>query len=421
MPEHGELVSREHSAAVQAAELAARDSYGRLLARLAVRTHDIESAEDALAEAFAAALRQWPTAGVPDNPDGWLVHVAKRRLTDSARHHAMRAAVEPALVVEEELALQARRQTDEDDRLVMLFLCAHPAIDPAVRAPLMLQLVLGLDASRIAAAFLVAPATMSQRLVRAKQRIRETGLRFDDAPVADPDVRLGDVLEAIYAAYGTGWDEADGAESTVGGLRREALWLVRLVCATRPDSAEAHGLLALLLYCESRQPARRTPTGRYIPLERQDPARWDRGQYEEAEQILAHAASRSTSPLPGRFQLEAAIQSVHARRARTGSTDWVTIVQLYLGLMQVAPSIGAAVAHAAALSRAYGPRAGLDALYGIPAQAVASYQPYWAVLAHVQRLLGLPEAAATRRRAIGLTTSEAVRAFLQEGGGPDGR
>jgi RNA polymerase sigma-70 factor (ECF subfamily) len=413
MAERHESPPRGDARAAQAAELAARDSYGRLLARLAVRTRDIESAEDALADAFAAALQQWPVSGVPDNPEGWLVHVAKRRLTDSARHRAVRAAVEPALVVEEELTRSSRRETIDDDRLAMLFLCAHPEIDPAVRAPLMLQLVLGLDAARIAAAFLVAPASMSQRLVRAKQRIRDAAIRFDEPLADDTDARLRDVLDAIYAAYGTGWDEAVGAESAIGGLRQEALWLARLVCQAREHAAEAHGLLALLLYCESRTNARHTTTGAYVPLEAQDPTHWDLALYREAEATLANAAARMAGQLPGRFQLEAAIQSVHTRRAITGTTDWETIVHLYLGLMQVAPSIGAAVAHAAALSRAYGPRAGLDALHGIPEQTVTAYQPYWAVLAHVQDALGLPEAVASRERAIGLTTSAAIRAYLQ--------
>ena len=406
-------LSRRAVDAANAAELAARDSYGRLLARLVVRTREVEQAEDALSEAFLSALRQWPSEGVPDNPEAWLLHVAKRRLSDSARHRALRTALEPTLVIEEEHQRGVRRAQVDDDRLTMMLLCAHPEIEPAARAPLMLQLVLGLDAARIASAFLTSPATMSQRLVRAKQRIRDSGIQMEEPTESDRDARVQDVLDAIYAAYGTGWDAAIGAESSVGGLRAESIWLARLVCAASPSSAEAHGLLALLLYCESRQRARRDAAGRYVPLDEQDPRAWDRALYLEAELMLAAAAERLTTRLPGRFQLEAAIQSVHTRRAESGTTDWETIVQFYIGLMQVAPSVGAAVGHAAAIASAYGARAGLDALRGIPSELVQSYQPYWAVQAHLLRKTGASDADAARQRAIGLTTDPAVRAFLQ--------
>lgn len=409
MPSSDELSRR----ATDAAELAARDSYGRLLARLVVRTREVEQAEDALSDAFLAALRQWPTEGVPENPDGWLLHVAKRRLSDTARHRATRAALEPMLVIEEEHQRESRHSRATDDRLEMLFLCAHPEIEPAARAPLMLQLVLGLDAARIASAFLTSPATMSQRLVRAKQRIREAGLTLEPPVPEEREARLQEVLDAIYAAYGAGWDAAPGAESSVGGLRGEALWLARLVCAASPSSAEAHGLLALLSYCESRQRARRDAAGRYVPLDAQDPQSWDGTLVREAERMLAAAAERLSTTLPGRFQLEAAIQSVHARRAESGTTDWETIVQFYLGLMQVAPSVGAAVAHGAALAHAYGPRAGLDALRAIPGELVQSYQPYWVVYAHLLKRIDAPDADSVKQRAIGLTTDPAVRTFLQ--------
>jgi RNA polymerase sigma-70 factor (ECF subfamily) len=398
--------------AAAAAELAARESYGRLLARLAVRTRDITTAEDALSDAFLAALAQWPQEGVPQNPDAWLMQVAKRRLIDEARHHGVRGAAEPMLTLAEEVAQSSRAGAVEDERIVMCYLCAHPDIDPAARAPLMLQLVLGLDAARIAAAFLTSPTTMSQRLVRAKQRIRDAQLVLERPAEHEIAARTQDVLDAIYAAYGTGWDETPGAEAAIGGLRREALWLVRIIAAAQPVSAEALGLFALLLFCESRQAARRSDGGDFVPLHEQDVTRWDRAMIAEAEEALSAAAALGVTGLPGRFQLEAAVQSVHARRAIVGHIDWETIVQLYLGLLQVAPSVGAAVAHAAALGEGYGARSGLDALDGIPSELVRDYQPYWAVRAEMLRRSGSPQYAAARDRALGLTTDPAVRRFL---------
>ncbi len=299
-----------------------------------------------------------------------------------------------------------------DDRLKLLFVCAHPAIDPAMHTPLMLQAVLGLDAAAIARAFVVAPATMSQRLVRAKAKIRETGIAFE---VPEPDQlteRLDAVLNAVYAAFGSGWDAAPGVDSAGVDLTDEAIWLARVLIERLPDAPEARGLLALMLHSEARRAARRGADGRFIPLSEQDPALWDAAAIAEAERELALAAAAHR---PGRFQLEAAIQSVHAERARTGATDWNVIATLYEGLVRLAPALGAQVGRAAAVAEVHGAAAALKLLDDIDAQA-ATYQPYWAVRAHLlQRLSRTDEAAAAFDRAVELATDPAVRSFLQRG------
>ena len=399
------------SDAARAAELIARTAYGRLLAILAARWRDVARAEDALGDALVAALEAWPRTGVPDKPEAWLLTAAQRRLIDGARHANVAAAADTDLT----LVLEARADdivdaTLTDARLALLFVCAHPAIDQAARTPLMLQTVLGLDAARIASAFLVAPATMSQRLVRAKARIREDGVRFEVPERGQLCERLDAVLEAIYAAYGSGWEDVTGADPRRRGLAEEAIWLGRLVSHLLPDEPEALGLLALMLHCEARRPARRDARGAYVPLGEQDVTRWSEPMIAEAERILAAAA---TSNAPGRFQLEAAIQSAHAQRAKTGMTDWEAIALLYEGLLRRAPTIGARVAQAAALSEARGIDAGLRALDAVPLDAIASYQPYWALRGDVLNKLGrVPEARDAYDRAIGLSEDAAVRAFL---------
>ena len=396
--------------AAQAAELAARASYGRLLAYLAARWRDVARAEDALGDALLAALETWPRSGVPDKPEAWLLTAARRRLVDGARHAGVAAAAEADLNVMLDERADAAPAAFPDERLALLFVCAHPAIDEAARTPLMLQTVLGLDAARIASAFLVAPATMSQRLVRVKAKIREAGIRFEMPAPGELAARLDAVLEAIYAAYGSGWEDVAGSDPRRRGLAEEAIWLGRLVARLLPDEPEAQGLLALMLYCEARRAARRNAAGAYVPLGFQDLRRWSRPMIEEAEEVLAGAARLKAA---GRFQLEAAIQSVHAQRVRTGETDWEAVTLLYEGLLRHAPTIGARVAHAAALGEARDAEAGLAALDAIPPDQVATYQPYWALRGHVLKALGrAAEAGEAYERAIGLSEDPAVRAFL---------
>jgi predicted RNA polymerase sigma factor len=392
------------------AELAARAAYGRLVAVLAARWRDVARAEDALGDALLAALETWPRAGVPEAPEAWLITAARRRLVDGARHARVTTAAETDLTLMVEERVEGGASALPDHRLALLFVCAHPAIDEGARTPLMLQTVLGLDAARIASAFLVAPSTMSQRLVRAKTRIRELGIRFEIPESAELGGRLDAVLQAIYAAYGSGWEDVAGADPRRRGLTEEAIWLGRLVTRLQPDAFEAQGLLALMLYCEARRATRRDDTGAYVPLAEQDVGRWSRPMIDEAEEILA-AAARSKAP--GRFQLEAAIQSVHAQRIRTRETDWESVALLYEGLLRHAPTIGARVAHAAALGEARGATAGLTALDTIAADSVPTYQPYWALRGYLLKALDRTcEAREAYERAIGLSEDAAVRAFL---------
>jgi RNA polymerase sigma-70 factor (ECF subfamily) len=274
----------------------------------------------------------------------------------------------------------------------------------------MLQAVLGLDAARIAQAFLIAPKTMGQRLFRAKTKIRSGGIPFEIPQEHDLPERLAAVLEAIYAAFGLGWDDMVGADQRGRDLAEEAIWLARVLLQLMPNEAEVQGLLSLMLHCEARRPARRGPDGRYMPLSAQDPKQWSLPLIEEAERHLAEAFKRERS---GRFQLEAAIQSVHAERARTGFTDWAAIALFYEKLIRISPALGTRVGYAAAVAEANGPEAGLSVLDAIVHEAVPNYQPYWAVRAHLLQSLGkTPEASDAYDRAIGLAEDPAVRQFL---------
>lgn len=395
----------------RAAEHAARESYGRLLAWLARQARDIAAAEDALAEAFRQALETWPARGVPARPEAWLLTVARRGLARAARHRGVQSAAAGALAW---LAEEAAPPTLPDERLGLLFACAHPQLEPAARAPLMLQAVLGLDAARIGSAFLVSPAAMGQRLVRAKARLREAGARFAVPEAAELPGRLEPVLDAVYAAYGQGWEEVAGADPRRQGLAEEALFLARLLAALLPAEPEALGLLALLLHCEARRPARRDAAGHFVPLSAQDPARWSAPLLAEAEAALTRAGSLAR---PGRYQLEAAIQSAHAARARLGATPWPAIVQLYAALVARAPGLGALLGQAAAVAEAEGAAAGLALLAALAGEpALANHQPYWALRAHLLARSGdAAGAAMARQRAIGLSEDAAVRAFLARG------
>jgi RNA polymerase sigma-70 factor (ECF subfamily) len=409
VPAHDEARVAAH----EAAERAARQSYGRLVAILSARTHDIAASQDALADAFARALERWPVDGVPAQPEAWLLSVARNRALDAWRHSQVRdAAAQTLLLLADEFAADAGEgDAVPDERLRLLFVCAHPAIDAAARAPLMLQTVLGLDAARMAGAFLTAPATLGQRLVRAKARVRAAGIPFEYPRAQELPRRLADVLDGIYAAYGTGWDEVDGADDTQRGLTSEAIELGRILCALMPREPEPHGLLALMLFCESRAAARRSETGAYVPLDAQDTARWDRAMQARAEQALRHASSLQAV---GAYQVEAAIQSAHCARRLGAEVPGDALVTLYDGLLALRPGTGACVSRACAVANAQGAAAGLQALDAIDAPAVAGYQPYWAARAHM--LAGTGAHALAREayaRAAGLSTSAAVRDYLQ--------
>src|SRR5271170_5379347 len=355
-------------------ERVARESYGRLVAYLSAHTRDVASAEDALSNALVAALTAWPQDGVPQNPEAWLLTAARRSFIDLVRHRQVAAASEPTLLLlREESEDMSSSTVFPDERLKLLFVCAHPAIDPAMHTPLMLQTVLGVDAARIAHAFLISPATMGQRLVRAKTKIRDAGIRFEIPQDRELPQRLDAVLEAIYAAFGIGWDDMAGVDQPGRDLAEEAIWLARVLLQLLPDKAEVRGLLALMLHCEARRGARRGPDGRYVPLSKQETKQWSLPLIEEAEHHLAEAFKLGRS---GRFQLEAAIQSVHAERARSGRIDWAAIATFYEQLIRVSPTIGTRTGYAAAIAEANGPEAGLGVLEAIALQDVSAYQPY---------------------------------------------
>jgi RNA polymerase sigma-70 factor (ECF subfamily) len=399
----------------EAAEAVARRSYGKLVAFLAARTSDVAAAEDALSDAFAAALIDWPMGGIPQSPEAWLMTVARRKLIDAARRRRSgEGATDHLRLVAEELeAATAGEPQIPDERLALMFACTHPAVDRGIRAPLMLQTILGFDAATIAAAFLVSPATMGQRLTRAKSKIRQAGIPFRVPERADLRERLESVLEAIYAAFAEGWSDPVGTEIRRRDLAHEGIWLGRLVVSLLPDEPEAIGLLALMLHAEARRGARRNARGEYVPLAEQQPAAWDAQLIEEAEALLLRASAMGRI---GRYQLEAAIQSAHVVRRRSGSSDWAAIERLYDALSMIADSPVVAINRAIAVAETRGPAAGLAALDALRDDArLADYQPYWAARAGLLARTGDVDAADhAYQRAIGLESDPAVRHFLRQ-------
>lgn len=394
------------------AEAVARRSYGKLVAFLASRTHDVAAAEDALSEAFAAALADWPRNGCPVNPEAWLLTVARRKAIDMHRAWGRHEVADDQLLAAIEGAAEADT-TIPDQRLALMFTCAHPAIDAGVRAPLILQVILGLDAKAIASAFLTSPSAMSKRLVRAKDKIRQAGIPFRIPEHAELAPRLDAVLDAIYAAYTEGWTDPGGTDITRRDLTEEAIFLARLATQLLPQEPEAAGLLALMLHTEARRRARRGRDGEFIPLAAQDSTLWDLQMIFEAEMLLRLA---STLGAMGRYQLEGALQSAHVYRCRTGHANWTDVVQLYDALFTLSGSPVVAINRALAIAEVHGADAALEAMPDLHADArLAEYQPYWAASAD---LLARTGACAEARRAyeiaIGLEQDAAVRRFLQQ-------
>jgi RNA polymerase sigma-70 factor (ECF subfamily) len=406
MAEEAALRSRE------TAEAVARRSYGKLVALLAARMRDVAGAEDALSDAFAASLTDWPRKGIPAHSEAWLLTVARRKMLDSVRRRRTAEEASADLRLLTELAV-----TDEppipDDRLGLMFACAHPAVDPAIRAPLILQTILGFDAATIASAFLISPATMGQRLVRAKTKIKQADIPFHVPEGNELADRLDAVLAAIYAAFSEGWSDPEGTETRRRNLAEDGIWLGQLVVSLMPNEPEALGLLSLMLHAEARRGARRTADGHYVPLAKQDPVDWNRELLDAAEALLFRAGVMGRI---GRYQLEAAIQSAHVARRLTGRTDWAAIEQLYGALSAITGSPVVAINRAIATAEARSPAEGLAALNALDDDGrLADYQPYWA--ARAELLIRAREADSARKayeRAIGLEADPAVRDFLMK-------
>ncbi|HUO35741.1 MAG TPA: DUF6596 domain-containing protein [Candidatus Acidoferrum sp.] len=396
------------------AEAVARRSYGRLVAFLAARTRDVAAAEDALSEAFAAALADWPRSGCPSNPEGWLLTVARRKMIDAMRGRKRGEAVSEELrVMAEGLEAAAAESQIPDQRLALMFACAHPAVDVGIRSPLILQVVLGLDAKAIASAFLMSPAAMGKRLVRAKEKIRQAGIPFRIPEREELPARLDAVLEAIYAAFAEGWSDPAGADPQRRDLTEEALYLARVVTELLPEEPEVLGLLALMLHAEARRHARRDSTGEFVPLAEQDPALWDSQMIEEAERLLHRASAMGRI---GRYQLEGALQSAHVHRCRAGEANWEAVVELYDALFALVETPVVALNRALAIAELHGAEVGLEALRAAAEDGrLTEYQPYWAAQAELLAKAGArDEARRAYEMAIGLERDPAVRRFLQK-------
>lgn len=394
------------------AEQLARAAYGRLLAILAAKNGDIESAEDSLADAFAQALRLWPETGIPSNPEAWLLTVARNRQHDVQRSAAHRLSV-PLDGIEYGISEPVLEELDADAipdrRLALLFVCAHPAIDPAAHTPLMLQTVLGIDAEQIARAFVIPAAAMAQRLVRAKRRIRSAHIPFVVPERDQMAARVTPVLEGIYGAYAIDFSLVAGTEPR-DSLTAESHYLATLLAELLPDEPEALGLAALISLSVARRAARALDD-EFVPLDEQDPSQWDANLITLGEKYLHRAQGFDRI---GRFQIEAAIQSVHCARAISGVTDWRALLKFHAALVTIAPTLGARVAHAAAIARVDGAQPGLEALDSITDAAVQRFQPAWATRAQLLAESGHTEdAMRAYQRAISLTTDVAARRYLE--------
>jgi RNA polymerase sigma-70 factor (ECF subfamily) len=383
-----------------------RREYGRAVSVLVRSLGDIGLAEEAVQDAFVEAVRRWPTGGVPPSPAGWLITTARNRAIDRLRREATREERH-----RQALELLAAETGDDegadgvvrDDRLRLIFTCCHPSLAMGVRVALTLRLLGGLTTEEVARAFLVPEPTMAQRLVRAKNKIRDAGVPYRVPYEADLPARLGGVLAVVYLIFNEGYSAVDRPE-----LSAEAIRLGRVLAALMPDEPEVTGLLALMLLSESRRPARVTDDGELVLLPDQDRGRWDRGMVEEGHALVRQCLRRGR---PGPYQLQAAINAVHSDAPATGDTDWAQVVALYDQLMVVAPTPVVALNRAVAVAELRGPAEALDL---VDALALDRYHLYHSVRGNLLRRLGRPgEAAAAYETALRKATTEADRTVLR--------
>lgn len=390
-----------------------RNESRRILATLIRLLGDFDLAEEALHEAFFVAVERWQRDGVPDNPRAWLVSTGRFKAIDGLRRRARFAASQAALVAQ----LEALEETDwsvedvEDDRLRLIFTCCHPALAADAQVPLTLREVCDLTTEEIARAFLVAPSTIAQRIVRAKNKIRDAKIPYQVPSVAELPERLESVLRVIYLVFNEGYSASVGSELTREDLTREAIRLGRLLMELLPE-AEVMGLLALMLLNESRRPARTSASGELILLDKQDRSLWNAQMIAEGSALIERAlGTRGFGP----YCLQAAISAVHAEAATAEQTDWPQIVGLYDVLLRVQPSPVIELNRAAALSRRDGPLAGLTLVEGILARGeLLDYHLAHSARAEFCRQLGrVEEARAAYRRALELTRQEPERRFIE--------
>ncbi|MEY9871131.1 RNA polymerase sigma-70 factor (ECF subfamily) [Streptacidiphilus sp. MAP12-33] len=406
----------DHSAARGETEQVFRAEYGRCVAALIRFLGDIDLAEEAVQDAFAVALEQWPRRGLPPNPGAWITTTARNRAVDRLRrevsrpdrHRQAQRLLDATATTPEERA--AQEGPVSDDRLRLLFTCCHPALAPAAQVALTLRLLGGLQTAEIARAFLVPEATMAQRLVRAKRKIRDAGIPYRVPREAELPDRVRGMLDTIYLVFNEGWTASTGQELVREDLCAEALRLARVLVELMPDEPEAVGLLALLLLTHARRAARTGPDGSFVPLEDQDHARWDHDEITEGRTLVRACLRRGA---PGAFQIQAAVNAAHGDESLSRQDRWVQVLALYDLQLRLAPTPVVALNRAVALAEVSGPASGLAAVEPLRTP-LSGYQPLHAARADLlRRASRASEAAAEYRTALELTANATERAFLE--------